>query len=138
MFCKTTSAAQKSYRRDIGRFLVAYAVVLLCSSWFVKHDGGERFYLYFWSVIPSIPVLAMVVRMGRYLREEKDEYVRLMTMQAILMGTGILVAVMLVSDFLRAFANTGALPPFVGFMIFCAGMAGTQLVQRLRNRTSDE
>jgi hypothetical protein len=138
MFCKSSSAAQKSYRRDVGKFLVAYVVVLLCSTWMVKHGAARHFFLYFWSVLPSIPILGMLVRVGRYLREEKDEYVRWMTMQAILVGTAALVGTMLVSDFLRAFANTGALPPFVDFFVFCGGMAVAQMVQRLRNRPSDD
>jgi hypothetical protein len=138
MFCKDQSAAKKRYERDVMRFMALYVVVILCAAWFVKHDGGEKFFLYFWSIVPAIPVLAVMVRMGRYLQEEKDEYLRLLVMQAILVGTAALLGSLVVSDFLRSFANTGALPPFVSFIIFCAGMAVTQLVQRLKNRTSDE
>ena len=63
---------------------------------------------------------------------------RMMAMQAILAGTAALLATLLVSDFLRDFANTGSLPPFVGFLIFCGGMTLAKLVQWLRNRASDE
>ena len=117
---------------------MAYVVVLLCAMWFVRHDGTNHLFLYFWSVLPSIPILGVGVRMGRYLREEKDEYVRMMAMQAILAGTAALLATLLVSDFLRDFANTGSLPQFVGFLIFCGGMMLAKLVQWLRNRTSNE
>jgi hypothetical protein len=116
MFCSGESIAKKRYERDVLRFMALYVVVILCASWFVKHDGGQKFFLYFWSVLPAIPVLAVMVRMGRYLQEENDEYLRLMAMHA----------------------NTGALPPFVSFIIFCVGMAVTQLVRRLKSRTSDE
>ncbi len=91
MFCKDQSAAKKRYERDVMRFMALYVVVILCAVWFVKHDGGEKFFLYFWSVIPAIPILAVMVRMGRYLQEEKDEYLRLMVMQAILVGTAALL-----------------------------------------------
>ena len=106
--------------------------------WFVRHDGANHLFLYFWSVVPSIPILGVVVRMGQYLREEKDEYVRMMAMQAILAGTAALLATLVVSDFLRTFANTGSLPQFVGFLIFCGGMMLAKLVQWLRNRKSNE
>jgi hypothetical protein len=138
MFCSGESIAKKRYERDVLRFMALYVVVILCASWFVKHDGGQKFFLYFWSVLPAIPVLAVMVRMGRYLQEENDEYLRLMAMQAILVGTAALLGSLVVSDFLRSFANTGALPPFVSFIIFCVGMAVTQLVRRLKSRTSDE
>jgi hypothetical protein len=121
MFCSGESIAKKRYERDVLRFMALYVVVILCASWFVKHDGGQKFFLYFWSVLPAIPVLAVMVRMGRYLQEENDEYLRLMAMQAILVGTAALLGSLVVSDFLRSFANTGALPPFVSFIIFCGG-----------------
>ena len=137
MFCKGSTAAKKRYERDTLRFMAAYVVVLFCSAWFVKHDGSEKFFLYFWSVIPAIPVLGVVVRMGRYLREEKDEYQRLLAMQSILVGTAALLCTALVSDFLRSFAKAAALPPFSGFVIFCAGMAITQGVRKLRDRVPE-
>ncbi len=137
MFCKGSSLARKRYERDMMRFMAAYVMVLLCSSWFVRHDGAEKFYLYFWSVVPAIPIIGVIARMGRYLREEKDEYQRLMAMQAILVGTAALLGTLVVNDFIRAFAKTSELPPFVAFLIFCVGMAVTQLVQRLRNRVPD-
>ena len=138
MFCKGSSAARQRYQRDMIRFMAAYVVVLFCSSWFVRHDGPTgKFYLYFWSVIPAIPVIAVIARMGRYLQQEKDEYQRLLAMQAILVGTAALLATLVVNDFVRAFANTAALPPFSGFLIFCAGMGVTQTVQKLRNRVPE-
>ena len=137
MFCLGSSAAKKRYQRDIVRWMVAYLVVLVGSGTIVRHGAPQGWHLYFWSVLPSIPVLGILWRMGRYLREETDEYLRWMTMQSILVGTGVLLAVVLVSDFLRAYARTGALPPFVAFLVFCGGMAATQAWQWLQNRTVD-
>ncbi|MGA7156332.1 MAG: hypothetical protein WBY53_05775 [Acidobacteriaceae bacterium] len=136
-FCLGSSAAKKRYQRDSLRWMVVYFIALLCSSWFVKHDGGQRFLVYFWSVLPSIPVLAILWRMGTYLREETDEYLRWMTMQSILVGTGVLLAAVMVSDFLRAFAHTGTLPPFAAFLIFWLGMMATQAWQWMQNRPVD-
>jgi peptidoglycan/LPS O-acetylase OafA/YrhL len=138
MWCDVKTPARRRYERDVVRFMVAYVVVVLCSAWFVKHDGHEKFYLYFWSLFPALPVLGVLYRMGRYLREETDEYQRWLVMQSILVGTAALIGTMVVSDFLRSFAGVGELPPFVGFVIFAAGMAGAQIVQRIRNRSSDE
>jgi len=138
MFCKGGTEARKRYRRDVLRLVVAYMVVLLCSAWFVQHDGAEHFFLYFWSVIPAIPLLGVIVRMGKYLREETDEYQRWLAMQAVLVGAGALLAVLVVNDFLRAFAKARALPPFWSFLIFCLAMGITQAVQKLRNRAATD
>jgi hypothetical protein len=134
MFCKGATTAKKAYQRSVLQFMACYAVVLFCSTWFVKHDGAEHFYLYFWSVIPAIPIVAVIWRMGVYLREEKDEYQRLLAMQSILVGTGALLATIVVNDFIRAFAKTQGLPPFWLFCIFCVGMGAAQAFLKLRNR----
>jgi Ca2+/Na+ antiporter len=76
MLCSGASEAKKRYQRDSIRIIVAYVIVVACSAWFVKHDGHEHLFLYFWSVLPAIPILAVLVRMGRYLREEQDEFQR--------------------------------------------------------------
>jgi hypothetical protein len=135
MFCKGSTNAKKKYQSAVWRFMASYVMVLFCSQWFVKHDGAERFYLYFWAVIPALPIVAVIVRMGQYLREETDEYQRWLAMQSILVGAGALLAVTVVTDFLRAFAKVGALPPFWGFVIFCASMGASQAWQKLRNRS---
>ena len=69
--------------------MAVYLVVVFGSALMVKHLAPQGWQLYFWSVLPSIPVLGVVWRMGRYLREETDEYLRLLTMQAILVGAGV-------------------------------------------------
>lgn len=137
MFCKGSTGPKKRYERDTRRMMAAYVVVVLCSKWFVKHDGGEKFYLYFWSVLPAIPVIAVIARMGRYLKEENDEYQRLLAMQSILVGTAALLGTVVVNDFVRTFANAPALPPFSTFIIFCVGMGITQLFHKLRDRVPD-
>lgn len=132
--CSTTPVA-KRYQRSVMQFLVSYAVVLLCASWFVKHDGHERFYLYFWSVIPVVPIIGIIVRMGRYLSEETDEFLKLQKMRALLVGLGALLGALVVDDFLRAFAHAPGFGPFVLFTIFAVANGLAQLVQYLANRT---
>jgi hypothetical protein len=138
VFCKESSIAYKRYQRDVLKFMTAYVAVLYCASWFVRHDGAQHFFLYFWSVVPAVPILAVIVSMARYLREEKDEYQRLVTMRSILVGTAALLAALVVNDFLRAFAGSKALPPFSTFVVFCVGMGIGHFVQWLRNRGSDD
>lgn len=137
--CVGSSPAKKRYERDVIRWMGGYVVVLLLSAWMVKHGAAANGWaVYFWSVLPSVPVLGVMWRMGLYLREEKDEYLRWLTMQSILVGTAVLLSVVLVSDFLRAFAHVGALPPFAAYLIFAGGMAATQARQWLQNRTTTD
>jgi peptidoglycan/LPS O-acetylase OafA/YrhL len=139
VFCKGVSRAKKKYQVDILRFSVAYIVAVLGSSWLVKHDVPTgKFDLYFWSILPAIPIIAMIARMGRYLQQERDEYQRLQAMYSILVGTAALLSALVVNDFVRSFAHVDAIPPFAGFVIFCVGMGLAHLVQFLRNRAADD
>jgi hypothetical protein len=132
------TAARKRYHRSVLQFMVAYIVILFCSSWFVKHDGAQHFYLYFWSILPAIPIIAMIVRMGRYFQEETDEYQKLMRMRSILVGTAALVGALVVDDFLRAFAHAAGFRPFVLFLIFAFAMGITESVQSVNNRADGD
>ncbi len=139
LFCKADTKAYKTYQRDSVAFGVVYALLVFVSAWCVKHhvlDG--TFWLYFWSLLPTVPLVAMVARMAKYLNDETDEYQRLMTMQSLLMGTAALVITLLVNDFLRAFAKASPLEPFVAFVIFSATMGLTKMVQWFRNRVAGD
>jgi len=139
LFCKDGTSAKNRYQRAVLQFLGCYIVVLFCSAWFMKHNGGEfvhgaRFYFYFWSLFPAIPVVGVIIRMGAYLREETDEYEKWQTIQSILVGAGTLLAVTIVSDFLRSFAKVDGLPPFWGFTLFGVAMGATRAWQKFSNR----
>jgi hypothetical protein len=128
----------KRYQGRVIRVMAAYVVVLLSAAWIVRHEHPHGWQLYFWSALPAIPVIMVIFVMGQYLSEEKDEYLRLRTMLALLVATGALLGTLVVSDFLQSFASAPAFPPFTSFVIFAFAFAATQAVLKLRDRASDE
>lgn len=136
MFCKVDTPARQRYQRDVRWLLLGYFVALFFSVWFVKHLAGPGVARYVWSILPTIPIAGIIARMGKYLHEETDEYMRLLQMNSILAGTGALLTALMISDFLRTFAHAPDFAPFVLFMCFAAGVAVMQLVQWTRNRVS--
>ena len=79
-----------------------------------------------------------MVGFGRYLQEESDEFPRMVVIRSLLVGTAAMLGLVMLSDFLRTLTPLGALPPFVSFVVFCAGFGITQLVQTLTNRPEAE
>jgi hypothetical protein len=134
MFCRVKTAATKRYQRRVLITMSIYMVLLFSAVWIVKHYGVHGWQLYFWALLPAVPVILLIAIMGRYLQEETDEYLRVVTIQSILVGTGALIGTIVVSDFLRSFAQQGPLPPFVGYVIFFVAFGAAQGVHKLRNR----
>ncbi len=134
MFCRERTPAFKRYQQRVQIAMTVYVVVTLGAAWTVKHGSPQGWFLYALSVLPALPVIAVIVSMARYLNEEKDEYQRLKMMKSILVGTATLLATVIVNDFVQTFAHVQPFPPFTGFILFAAAVAITQGVQWLRDR----
>ncbi len=137
--CGVTTKAGARYQRRVLVTMLSYAVVLGVSVRVVRHSAPHGWLLYFWALLPAIPVIVLLVAMGRYLHEETDEYQRTLLVRSLLVATAALLGTVVVSDFLRSFAKGGDLAPFVLYLIFFVTFAITQGVQQLRDRgASDE
>jgi hypothetical protein len=137
-FCGTSTPAGKRYQRRVLVTMLLYVAVLFGAVFVVKHTHPHGWLLYAIALLPALPILAMLASLGVYLQEEKDEYVRLMTMRSLLVGTAVLLAMLVVNDFLRAISGAEALPPFTSWVAFFAAFGVAQAVQTMRNRVSDD
>ncbi len=137
-FCGTSTPAGKRYQRRVIVTMSVYLVVLFAAIFLVKHTHPHGWVLYAISVLPALPILAMLGSMGVYLQEEKDEYIRLMTMRSLVAGTAVLLMVLVVSDFLRTISGAGTLAPFISWVTFFLAFGVAQAVQKLRNRVKDD
>jgi hypothetical protein len=115
-----------------------YVVVLLVATLIVKHAHPHGWVLYAIALVPALPILAMLGSMGVYLKEETDEYIRLMTMRSLVAGTAVLLMVLVVSDFLRALSGAAPLAPFASWVTFFLAFGAAQAVQTMRNRVRDD
>jgi hypothetical protein len=136
--CATATPASRRYQRRLMVTVSLYLVVLFGAVFVVKHTHPHGWILYAISVLPALPILAMLGSMGIYLQEEKDEYIRLMTMRSLVVGTAVLLMVLVVNDFLRAISGAAALAPFASWVTFFLAFGAAQFVQTMRNRVSDD
>ena len=130
-----STKAGKVYRRRTMVTMSCYLLMVLAAALAVRHLHPTGWLLYALAVLPAVPLIVYLLILGRYLQEETDEYVRLMTMRSLLAGTGALMITIVISDFLRSFAETGVFPPFVLFMVFFLSFGIAQTVQRLQDRS---
>jgi hypothetical protein len=137
-FCEISTPAGKRYRSRVMVTMGLYIAVLFGAISIVKHTHPHGWLLYILSLLPAIPILAMLGSLGVYLKEEKDEYVRMMTMRSLLAGTAALLAVLVVNDFLRSISGAGALPVFTSWIVFFVVFGLAQAVQTMGNRVKDD
>jgi hypothetical protein len=129
-----SSAAGKRYRRRVFMAMSLYLVILYACVKLVKTVPMHGWVLYMVALLPAVPVLAVLAILGRYLREETDEYLRMLAMRSLIVASGALLGTIVVNDFLRAIAHGAALDPFVCFVVFFVAFGIAQYVQGLASR----
>jgi len=127
----SATKASRVYQKRMLSTMLLYLVMMLGAAWIVRHEHPQGWHLYFWALAPAVPILIVLVYLGIYLRDETDEFVRMMAMRSLLVATALLLATVTLNDFLRSFTPVGALPPFTGFALFFASFGIAQVVQNL-------
>ena len=125
------SAAARAYTRRLAFAMTLYTVFLLLAVHRLKHAQPSHAMAIFLSVLPSLPILAVLAIVGVYLREEKDEFQRELLIQAMLWGMGGTLAFTSVWGFLENFNQAPHFPAFYVFVIFWGVVGVAGCVQRV-------
>ncbi len=86
------------------------------------------------AILPALPIVWAIVETGRYLNDEKDEFLRNVLVQCLLYGIGGCLAVTTVWGYLQDFAGTRPLDPVWVYPIFwfCAAFSYPVVKARYR------
>jgi|SRR5580704_15704442 hypothetical protein len=83
----------------------AYLAAILLASMYLTQHQPVGVALYALSLVPAVPILVVIVSVGIYLRDEKDEYLRWITVKSLLWASGITLTAATVASFLGAVAQ---------------------------------
>jgi len=128
-------------RRYVIRFIStmsAYAVLLATVIFYLVRFRPTGPIVYFLAVLPALPIIGVIVVVGLYLREEKDEFQRALIERSLLWGMGGTLAVTSVWGFLEMFSRIPHLNPFYNFALFWVFVGIASIVLRLQYRSGDE
>jgi cytochrome P450 len=114
--------------------MAAYVVILLAARWAAERWQPEGALQVVLAILPALPVVVVMVVMGLYLGEERDEYLKQRVAMAMLIGTGFLISVATVWGFLEDGGIVPHLPAYWAFMLWCLGMGVAQCVMALGDR----
>ena len=115
MFCRANSPAAKRYRRRVMIALTFYVAALYLSEYVLQRFHPGTVLTVAVAALPSVPILGVLAVIGLYLREERDEFQRDLTMQTLVWGMGGALAVATTYGFVEQFAHA---PHFAGYWVF--------------------
>lgn len=124
----------KRYRRRLAVTMIAYFLILIGSLSLLRGVDLAGPLLWIVAAAPAIPILGVLVVMGLYLKEEPDEFERMIHVEAMLWGLGVVLGVSTVWGFL---SNAGVVPTpplFLTFPLFCLVWGFSQPIIRRRYR----
>lgn len=135
MFCSgPMNEAKRKYLRGTMGIMLSYMGLVFASTSMVHRWHPKGWHLWLASAMPTIPIVCLAFVLARYLREERDEYQRDQTVQSLLWGTAVALALSVFDSFLSSYGSGTEFPHFLVFMSFWITVAITRAVQSVANR----
>lgn len=131
---QTLSWAMKRYLARFLPTMALYVVVLSAVVWTFQHHPPAGWAKYLLAAAPALPLIGVVVVMGLYLIEERDEFLRETMVQAMLISIGVTLAITTVWGFLETYAGVSRMPGYSAFVIFCLALGPARPLAAWRYR----
>jgi hypothetical protein len=131
------TAVAKRFRRSGFTLVAVYFVIYFAC--FAAHMWLHLAGVWVWILagLPVLPMLGVIAVMGRYLRDETDEYKRDLSIRCVLWGTAGAVSASMMGGFLWIFGWKGHMPPFCDFYVFVLFMLAAKLTYKVADRVPD-
>ena len=124
-----TPAMRRYTRRMLG-ISFAYVLALFAALGITRQMNVHGVLLWALALLPSVPIIAMVVAIGRLLAEETDEYQRMRMIRASLVATGLVLVLASLWGFLEMFALVPHVWLWAVFPVWAIGLGIGQLANR--------
>jgi hypothetical protein len=128
----TKSPALKRYNRRVIGLSVVYAVLLFGAVYLFRHHPPAGPVAYVAAVLPAVPIIGIFAVIGRYLVEEKDEYLRDQFVRQTLIASGFALSVATAWGFLENFGLVGHVDGYYAAVLWFAGLGVGAGVNRLQ------
>ena len=114
--------AIRRYNRRVIVLMLIYAATLMFAVYgFNRHLLSGPF-AYLVAILPALPIIGVFAAMGRYLVEETDEYVRMLTVRQTLYATGFALSIATIWGFLEAFDLVGHIESYYIAVLWFGGL----------------
>jgi hypothetical protein len=125
------SPAGKRYNRRVVLLSVAYALLLLVAVYGFKHQLLTGLIAWLAGIAPALPIIGIFVAVGRYLVEERDEYLRMLMVRQILWASGFALSLATIWGFLESFGLVGHVESYYIAVLWFGGLGVGGCMNRL-------
>ena len=133
-----TSPASRRYLGRLAIASVVYVISVYVTLHILHHGRAPLSTALGLAVIPSIPIVAIIIINGLYLKEEKDDFQRELFIQSLLWGAGVTLALSSFWSFVHLFAHFPPVDGFHVFIIFWLVVGISAAILRHKNGAADE
>ena len=125
------NSAMKRYNWRVVWLSLFYAVFLLVAIYGFKHQLLHGVLAYVAAILPALPIIGIFGAMGRYLIEERDEYVRMLMVRQSLWASGFALSVATIWGFLESFDLVGHVDSYYVAIIWFLGLGVGSIMNKL-------
>jgi hypothetical protein len=114
--------AQRRYNRSVILLSLAYALILFGVITFFKNSSPTGLSAYAAAILPALPIIGVFFAMGRYLVDEQDEYLRMLTVRQTLWASGFMLSVATIWGFLENFDLVHHIDAYYAAVLWFGGL----------------
>lgn len=123
--------AMKRYNLRIIWLSLLYAAFLIAAVYGFKHHLLHGAVAYVAAILPALPIIGIFGAMGRYLVEERDEYVRMIIVRQTLWASGFALSVATIWGFLESFDLVGHVNSYYIVIVWFFGLSVGSIMNKL-------
>jgi hypothetical protein len=127
-----------SGRRYLARFalaMAAYVVTILLAAYCIRHDlvGGPLKWIL--AMLPGLAIAGAIAAVGMRIIELEDEYLRMLMVRQVLIGTGITLSLSTMWGFLEMFDLVGHIELSWVFVLWAFSLGVGAVANRITHGT---
>ena len=126
------SKAISRYNRRVIVLSMIYAATLILAVYGFKNQLLSGPIAWIAGILPALPIIGILVVIGRYLTEETDEYLRDMMVRQALIATGFALSISTAWGFLENFGLVPHVYAYYAIVLWFAGLGVGTCVNRFQ------
>ena len=123
--------AMKRYNLRVIWLSLLYGAFLIAAVYGFKHHLLHAAVAYVAAILPALPIIGIFGAMGRYLVEERDEYVRMIIVRQALWASGFALSVATIWGFLESFDLVGHVNSYYIVIVWFFGLSVGSIMNKL-------